>query len=400
MSKDEVKEFIKKIKVVYDKSEDIRKVVNLEKLLSALNDLDNLIEMYEVKSVIISHIQALIVLSIKANKNSNTDIFDEHTLHTVFYGHPGVGKSKTAKILTRIWKALGVIKCCSSSKKKSFDLLEEIINVRSSYLTLYESYLKPEHKDNRSMWNKNEELWASLKESLSHITNMSIEKFTDNPDEIMKEIDTNLSLKKKKDKDCQVIIAGREDFVAEYTGQTAIKTLNFLNSCKGKCIIIEEAYLLHMSETDNFGMEALTVINRYMDEHPRDVVIIFTGYEDKLKETIFKAQPGLIRRCQLIFNLMGYTHEGLANIFLSQLRSNGWIVCEEDYVINFFKVNFNKFENFGGDTEKLCFSCKMVYSRDYMNSMLEVENFNGDRVITNEMIEEAYELYLKNTTHF
>jgi hypothetical protein len=63
---------------------------------------------------------------------------------------------------------------------------------------------------------------------------------------------------------------------------------------------------------------------------------------------------------------------------------------------SFFEINFQKFENYGGDTEKLCFNCKMIYSRDYMNKMFEEDNFKSEKIITNKIIEEAYEIYLKN----
>jgi Holliday junction resolvasome RuvABC ATP-dependent DNA helicase subunit len=43
---------------------------------------------------------------------------DKNKLHTVFYGNPGVGKSKTAKVLSLIWKALGIIHCCKDGNKK------------------------------------------------------------------------------------------------------------------------------------------------------------------------------------------------------------------------------------------------------------------------------------------
>jgi hypothetical protein len=390
MYKDEIKKFINKIQIVYNKNEGIRSFVKLEELISSLNELDNLTEMYEVKSVIISHIQALIVLKLK----NSSGFYDEHMLHTVFYGHPGVGKSKTARILTRIWKSLGIINCCKNITEKekslninSLDLLKESNEIRKLFLKLYGNYLQPQTKDCKTMWKNNEALWDEIKKRTGEFNNLLFE--TPEPD--------TFKVQEIENKDCQVVIAGREDFVAQYTGQTAIKTIDFLKSCKGKCVIIEEAYLLYNGETDTYGMEALTVLNRYMDEHPKDIIIIFTGYEDKLKSSIFKAQPGLIRRCQLIFNLIGYTHEGLAKIFVSQLQNNNWSIESLDYVIDFFERNFFTFENFGGDTEKLSFNCKMIYSQNLINQMYQNDgNDLGSNIITNDILEKAYEIYLKN----
>lgn len=377
----EVQEFIVKIKNIYDKNLKVRQLLNLQELIECLEELNNLVEMYSVKSVILKHIQTLIVLNLKSDK---LNVFDNHLLHTVFYGHPGVGKSKTAKILAKIWKSLGVIKSNAIVKNNSTEtILSNINTVRNSYLDLFEKYIVPKYKECKLMWRENESLWKGIRTDISSIGEELATKLKNNEDEEVKED--------------YIVVAGRENFVAEYTGQTAIKTYNFLKSCFGKCVIIEEAYLLYNGEMDTFGMEALTVLNRFMDEYPRDVIIIFTGYEDKLRNSIFKVQPGLKRRCQWLFNLIGYTPEGLAKIFISQLKNNGWCVEDESRVIKFFENNHKNFENFGGDTEKLAFQCKMIYSDFTIKSMFENNgSYTLEKIITQEIIEKAYELYLSN----
>jgi len=373
----EVKDFIYKIKVIYDKNSDLHSFINIDELIECLNELDSLIEMYTVKSVIIKHIQTLIVLYLKNKTEKN---FDNHMLHTVFYGNPGVGKSKTAKILAKIWKSLNII---SNNKKLNNEiLLTKINSSRDNFLSLYENYLEPKHKDCKTMWKHNEFLWNNIKSELGNIGDKLVDKIKSD----------------KKNTENHIVIAGREDFVAEYSGQTSIKALNFLNSCKGKCLIIEEAYSLYGGDNDSYGMEALTVLNRFMDENPKDIIVIFTGYEDRLKNTIFKAQPGLKRRCQWLFNLIGYSPEGLANIFIQQLTDNGWIVEDKEKITEFFKSNEKHFENFGGDTDKLTFQCKLVYSDYTMEKMFEnMGNYNLDKIIINyQIVEKAFEQYLQH----
>jgi len=219
----EVKDFIYKIKVIYDKNLDLHSFINIDELIECLIELDSLIEMYSIKSVIIKHIQTLIVLYLK-NKTEKT--FDNHMLHTVFYGNPGVGKSKTAKILAKIWKSLNII---SNNKKLNNEiLLTKINDSRDNFLSLYENYIEPKHKDCKTMWKHNEILWNNIKSELGNIGDKLVDKLKSD----------------KKNTENHIVIAGREDFVAEYSGQTSIKALNFLNSCKGKCLIIEEAYSL------------------------------------------------------------------------------------------------------------------------------------------------------------
>lgn len=386
MSINEVKDFINKITKIYEKNPSVLYFINIDELINSLNELDNIIEMYELKTVIVKHIQALIVFKVNPPQKK-----EKNKLHTVFYGTPGVGKSKTAKILSHIWKALGIIHCDNKEykRKNCKNILNNINSFRENYLKMFENYITNQNKSSKTLWEENKDLWFNIKDNLSSVGNNLVENIEN---ENIEDSDSEA----QSIEDSYVVIAGRENFVAEYTGQTAIKTLKFLNSCKGKCIIIEEAYLLYNGEMDTFGMEALTVLNKFMDEHPKDIIIIFTGYEDKLKNGIFKAQPGLKRRCQLIFNMIGYTPEGLARIFISQLNDNEIYIEDEQFVKDFFVKNSESFENFGGDTEKLAFQCKMIYSETIINNMYnEVFDSNMKKIITNDILEIAFENYLK-----
>jgi hypothetical protein len=378
MNKNEVKDFIVKIRYLYENNKDIRDIIDIDELIQCLEELNSLVEIFSVKSVIVGHIKALIVSNLK---NKGVEIQEENLLHTVFYGHPGVGKSKTAKILARIWKSLKFIRESQNKNINCEEILDKSNKLRELYINLYKEYLKPEFKDCKNMWLKKEPLWSEIRTRFAELGD-SLSYKIQNKNEI---------------EDKYIVVAGREDFVAEYTGQTSIKTLNFLKSCKGKCIIIEEAYVLCSNESDTYGMEALTVLNRFMDEHPRDVIIIFTGYEDKLKNTIFRIQPGLIRRCQWLFNLKGYTYEGLQQIFTQQLQNNGWTVLEDCRITEFFKENFDSFPNFGGDTLKLTYHCKMIYSEQEVDIMFNNSGISDrEKIISFEIIEKAFKEYKNN----
>ncbi len=365
----DIDNFIIKVKYLHSKYTNINKKITLDELTSSLTELNELIEIYSVKEAIISQIEMLIVLTIK----SDFDSFGKDMLHTVFYGGPGVGKSKTALILAKIWRALGVLKrspvsICISDPIKHFD---KIYQIRNDFIKLYDSYLIPDKKDCKSMMDKYKQNWLSVYNQLISISSTS---------------DT---------RENNIIICGREDFVAEYAGQTSVKTSSFLKDCLGKCVIIEEAYLLYLGESDTYGLEAITVLNRFMDEHKDELIIIFTGYENKLKESIFKAQPGLERRCQWFFHLQGYTVNGLAKIFTKQLRDMDWNVENVDFIISFFRDNIQYFPNFGGDTQKLAFKCKLHHSKKMFNSLYN----NKDElkyVIDDGTILQAFEEYKKH----
>jgi len=376
---------ISELELMYSKDPVIKKSIkDFGKLKLTLLNLESLIEMYPVKSVIIEHIKMLIVSAYQEiiTGLSVDDCYKGHMLHTVFYGSPGVGKSRTAKYLAEIWKALGVLKTIKSLEPiSSKELLSKINASREIFLDLYDKF----KSDSKHTFKASINQWEQLKETLKSIG----DTLYNNPHEEL-------------DKDTLIITCGREDFVAEYAGQTSIKTLNFIKRNLGKCIIIEEAYLLYNGDSDTYGMEAITVLNRCMDEYADSIIIIFTGYEELLQKTIFKAQPGLKRRCQWIFNLQGYSPKGLSLIFENQLENLGWKISDKVNCERFFGERMDMFTNFGGDTERLALHCKMKCSGDVFQELLgnisENKKISGklNFEIDEETLLKAYKEYLKH----
>ena len=321
----------------------------MEILIKCLNDLDELSELYDVKAEMLKQVR-MILIHIGRPMNSR--------LHSVFYGPPGVGKTQTAQIVGRILCTL-IPMTAGSTKDETHNKLKEIAD--QSRECLVSVIDNPELVDVRNCL-------LNINVSANAILNGSLRGGD--------ETSTGL-----------VCVCGREDLVGQYAGHTPPKTIGFLRAHRGSVIIIEEAYLLYTGDQDQYGMEALTILNRFMDECP-ETPIFFTGYRQMLEETIFKAQPGLQRRCTWAFELKGYTPKGLASIFLRQLKRIGCELSVKIDLTEFFTRNLGHFQAYGGDTERLAFQCLLAHS-----AKRRLFEFVATMKISKEELESAFSTF-------
>jgi hypothetical protein len=188
--------------------------------------------------------------------------------------------------------------------------------------------------------------------------------------------------------DSLIQIVSRDDFVAGYVGQTALKTKKLLKASKGKVLFIDEAYSLLHDSQDSFGMEALTAINLYLSQNPR-TAIIWGGYRDLMEEGIFKAQPGLARRCMWHFECSPYNGDQLYTIFKRQVQKDGYDIDDDIKAKGLLKESLHCFPNYGGDTERLTFYTQIEHADDNLGR-------NEDKTLTSTQIERGLKSLCEN----
>ncbi len=196
-------------------------------------------------------------------------------------------------------------------------------------------------------------------------------------------------------------IVSSEDFIGQYVGWTEKKTEALLQKNKGKVLFIDEAYSLVDSSGNggSFGEKALHIINRYMSEHPEELIIIMAGYENKIKNNLFAVQPGLVRRFMWSFDCKGYTIEELFDIWKLQLKPK--TLADESRSLDVFRQNINFFPNYAGDTLRLVNFAKLEQKRDNRKrgaSRADITTESSTmEAITPDQVERAVKVLARNT---
>ena len=196
----------------------LRLVVNKDEIDASLLELNGLVGLQAIKQEIRDKVNLVQFYS-----ETGKDILNKFSLHAILTGNPGTGKTTLARLLGKIYKALG--------------LLER-----------------------------------------GHVV----------------EVD-------------------RQDLVAGYVGQTALKTAEAINKAMGGVLFIDEAYSLAGNGTNDFGGEAIETLLKMMEDHRGKFSVIVAGYTDNMGEFV-RSNPGLQSRFDATYNLPDYTCPELLQI--------------------------------------------------------------------------------------
>jgi len=201
---------------------------------------------------------------------------NSQSFHMRFLGNPGTGKTVMARIVGRLLVALGAIK--KPDKK-----------VERDYGMDHNPYMNPPGDDSANNYGYG---FGSGYDS---------------------EEETRKQDKKKKKDDIIWNEASRMDLVAEYMGQTAIKTMQLIDASMGGVLFIDEAYALVQGDRDTFGQEAVATLIKEMEDRRENVIVICAGYEHEM-ETFFDSNPGFKSRVPFTFHFEDYTCPELGKI--------------------------------------------------------------------------------------
>ena len=184
----------------------------------------------------------------------------------------------------------------------------------------------------------------------------------------------------------------RQDLIAGYLGQTAIKTAKVIEEARGGVLFIDEAYSLASSEKeDSFSKECLDTLCESLSNYKNDLMVIIAGYEHELNNTFFRVNKGLDSRFIWRFSMDPYNPEELMEIYKKIVRLNEWSLKDEALSLEWFKKNSKCFVNYGRDMEQLFTYTKISHSRRIYG-----KNKDEKKKISDSDIEKALKMFMDN----
>ena len=325
-------------------------------LREGLAELKELIGLDNIKKNILDMLINILV-------NKNHEYFDKknNIMNILITGEPGMAKTTLAKIIGKILTASGYLNknCINSNTENNMKFINNRINCINTCIDNIIKYIPEENYD------KIKDIKYELYGHIQDINSYSKTEYKEY-NYIFKEV-------------------SRDEIIGRFQGHTANNVRKIFNDAKGGVIFFDEAYSIINSNNgdDDFGQECLDMINKLMLEMSGEVIVIFAGYEDKIKDLLFSRQKGLESRFLWHFKINNYNTLELCNIFLLQIKKFKFnIDFDIKYIINI--IQNNNFKNYGRDTQKLLLHISTIYS------IYKFKNPNiNDRIITKNMLDQA-----------
>jgi len=151
----------------------------------------------------------------------------------------------------------------------------------------------------------------------------------------------------------QLVEADRAKLVAGYSGQTAIKTNQLIDTAMGGVLFIDEAYTLKSSDGDTFGAEAIDTLLKRLEDDRGKFICIVAGYTDQMHDFI-DSNPGLKSRFTQTIHFDDYTPDELTQIFLNLAATKNFVISDDTRGVihrQFEQLYLRRDKNFGNARE-------------------------------------------------
>ncbi|MCQ2304874.1 MAG: AAA family ATPase [Bacteroidales bacterium] len=125
-----------------------------------------------------------------------------------------------------------------------------------------------------------------------------------------------------------LIETDRSGLVAEYVGQTAVKTDKIIDKALDGVLFIDEAYSLVNGDESDYGRESIATLLKRMEDNRDRLVVILAGYSDEMKAFI-DSNPGLQSRFNRYIHFPDYSEDEMFRIFCLRCEKSDYVITED-----------------------------------------------------------------------
>lgn len=177
-----------------------------------------------------------------------------------------------------------------------------------------------------------------------------------------------------------LIETDRSGLIAEYVGQTAVKTNAIIDSALDGVLFIDEAYSIIQGGQNDYGKEAIATLLKRMEDERDRLVVILAGYSKEMTDFI-NSNSGLQSRFNRYIDFPDYSIDELLQIFNYILENNDCHVTDEamtEVKKHIQQAVNNKDQNFGNAR----------FVRNFFEKILtqQANRLASEATITNEML--------------
>lgn len=129
------------------------------------------------------------------------------------------------------------------------------------------------------------------------------------------------------------IETNRAQLMGEFIGQTEKKIKEAIEEARGGVLFVDEAYTLvagHDNDSKDYGKEVINALLPVLSDPNPDLIVIFAGYEDKMKE-LLRTNSGLKDRFPLHFHFDDFSAAELLEIAIQILEKRNFTLTETAY---------------------------------------------------------------------